>query len=550
MKKIFLFLILPLIILTACDDDDLNVDELLSYPPTIMSVTPKTSVKIGDFKIKIILADGPQSPLSNISLTLKNAAGTQLYTVSETLQGTIDSLVVPGSAFNAASLPLGDYSMTLNATDSKGNIVETISNFKIATQLYPANNDAMFIAGVFNGWGASEMELVADNTWEIKNVDLQGSPWKFKNTADWSDEDWGDSNCDKIVEISTNGGPNTECDYSGAVNIRFNDETLKYSVLPNITFKTALSGLYLLGNVNNYEGTDYKFQLVADNTWELSEVRLKPGSKFKFSESPYFSGLILGDPEFDGKAAEDTPYTVVPNTYADAFYKIVFNESNRKYQFTFVRYPYPPHLYLVGNATPADWNNGSMVAMFRDVANGFKFTYTGKLNSGELKIIGERGQWQPQYGKGANEGELAVNDGTGSDPGTIAIGSAGYYTITVDVNAKTYSVAPYNATGAPVYATIGVIGSATPGGWDNDTDMTQEVSDPHQWYIDGQALTVAPDADKIKFRADNAWTTNWGSNSFPFGKGTPGGADIPVSEAGNYLIRFCDLTGEYAIIKK
>ena len=155
--------------------------------------------------------------------------------------------------------------------------MEAVTNFKVANQLFPANNSNMFIAGAFNGWGAGVMELVADYTWEIKEIDLQGGPWKLKNTADWTDADWGDSNCDKTMEVTTGGGPNTECDYSGLVNVRFNDETLKYTVVPAVNYTTNLSGLYLLGTFNSFQGPEPKFTLVANNTWELAEFRFKAG---------------------------------------------------------------------------------------------------------------------------------------------------------------------------------------------------------------------------------------------------------------------------------
>src|SRR5690606_30586649 len=65
---------------------------------------------------------------------------------------------------------------------------------------------------------------------------------------------------------------------------------------------------------------------------------------------------------------------------------------------------------------------------------------------------------------------------------------------------------------------IGIIGSATPTGWDSDTDMP-EVS-PGVYEI---VMTLG--AGAVKFRADNSWTVNWGSNTFPTGVGTQDGND-------------------------
>ena len=52
----------------------------------------------------------------------------------------------------------------------------------------------------------------------------------------------------------------------------------------------------------------------------------------------------------------------------------------------------------------------------------------------------------------------------------------------------------------------------------------------------------------MKFRADNAWDVDWGSNTPISGTGTQGGSNIPVSVAGTYDIWFNDITGNYIFI--
>lgn len=86
-------------------------------------------------------------------------------------------------------------------------------------------------------------------------------------------------------------------------------------------------------------------------------------------------------------------------------------------------------------------------------------------------------------------------------------------------------------------SSVGIIGTATPGGWDADTDM-ERISDD-EWRLEITLTTGL-----AKFRADNDWTINWGSNEFPAGTGVQGGADIPVV-AGDYVVTFNSLTGEY-----
>ncbi|MEP6645852.1 MAG: hypothetical protein ABJC12_02085, partial [Saprospiraceae bacterium] len=60
--------------------------------------------------------------------------------------------------------------------------------------------------------------------------------------------------------------------------------------------------------------------------------------------------------------------------------------------------------------------------------------------------------------------------------------------------------------------TVGMIGPATPYGWDADTSMIQDAVDPDLWTLD--VLLTDRDA---KFRANDAWDINWGAVDFPIG---------------------------------
>lgn len=86
---------------------------------------------------------------------------------------------------------------------------------------------------------------------------------------------------------------------------------------------------------------------------------------------------------------------------------------------------------------------------------------------------------------------------------------------------------------------VGIIGAATPGGWDSDTEMTQDPDNPNLW-----TLFVTLTSDEMKFRANNAWTINWGSLDFPAGIGEQDGSNIRVRE-GEYTISFNSETGVY-----
>src|SRR5699024_5916632 len=102
----------------------------------------------------------------------------------------------------------------------------------------------------------------------------------------------------------------------------------------------------------------------------------------------------------------------------------------------------------------------------------------------------------------------------------IELQDAGYYKINVDLNALTYST---------LNTSWGLIGSATPNGWDSDMDMTYNP-EAKTWSI-----TTTLTADFIKFRANDAWDLSYGENNGDANL-EAGGEDIPVEEAGTYKI--------------
>ena len=111
---------------------------------------------------------------------------------------------------------------------------------------------------------------------------------------------------------------------------------------------------------------------------------------------------------------------------------------------------------------------------------------------------------------------ILTEDGEVNVPAT-----PGYYLLQVDTENLTYS--------ATQYTNWGLIGSATPTGWDSDNDMTY---DPATQTF---SITIDLTADEIKFRANDAWDWNYGDTGAD-GQLNPGGDNIAVPAAGNYTI--------------
>ena len=113
----------------------------------------------------------------------------------------------------------------------------------------------------------------------------------------------------------------------------------------------------------------------------------------------------------------------------------------------------------------------------------------------------------------------------------------------VNVDEMTYTWEAIDESAADVQTNIGIIGDSTPDGWDADTNMTQSEFNPHIWYIQGIELVDG----FAKFRANDAWDINWGSETPVSGQTTSGGPDIPVT-AGTYDVWFNTLDGRYIFI--
>ncbi|GGZ14525.1 hypothetical protein GCM10007049_03000 [Echinicola pacifica] len=134
--------------------------------------------------------------------------------------------------------------------------------------------------------------------------------------------------------------------------------------------------------------------------------------------------------------------------------------------------------------------------------------------SGEFKI-NEGPNWDVNYGDDGADGTME------SGGANIKATGVGTFLLTVNLNAKTYTM------GAPLY--WGIIGDATPGSWDASTPM--------EFNADENVLTLTTDlkVGALKFRANDAWDNNFGDSDLD-GVLEAGGDNIPVEEAGNYTI--------------
>ena len=160
------------------------------------------------------------------------------------------------------------------------------------------------------------------------------------------------------------------------------------------------------------------------------------------------------------------------------------------------------------------WDPGTAPAL---TSRNSDNNYEGYLNfteAGEFKITPER-DWDEDFGAGETEGSLAPSGQN------IAIADPGFYQVKVDLNELTISL---------LNTSWGIIGDATPGGWDADTDMTFNAEEG-AWEIQVDLVQ-----GEIKFRANDDWGLNFGDDGADAILEEDGG-NIAIPSDGNYIIK-------------
>lgn len=182
---------------------------------------------------------------------------------------------------------------------------------------------------------------------------------------------------------------------------------------------------------------------------------------------------------------------------------------------------YVPGAYQGWSPSTAD----SLVSLnSNNVYDGYIGFTPGNL---DFKITPKK-VWDVAYGD-AGGGKVSTSGGN------LSVPSAGLYKLHLNLNPDTLT---FTAT-KQIWA---VIGDATPGGWDKDTDMDYDASS--KTY----SVTVALIAGKqFKFRFNHAWDSNLGGTPTSL---TQNGANIDVAVGGTYKIVLNVNANTYTITKQ
>ena len=279
------------------------------------------------------------------------------------------------------------------------------------------------------------------------------------------------------------------------------------------------NGYYMLGEVNGNEWGPTKpvwMNKVSDGVYQLKVTTEKDKNYFKFYEGSKWDKTgnwdvinkgVMGCEKDGCEDASGTIYYTgdswgTPQTMVIAgkgTWIVTLDMNNLSYSVG------KPILYMAGDA------NGWKQIDVLNSNDGVHFTGYMYLNQNGFKFCSQPNWDGTNYGAGFD---------TAPDAGNIVIAEeAGFYQVDVDLSAKTNTLTPF---------TIGIIGNATPKGWDGDTNMKYNPEE-RCWELKDVTLSDG----EMKFRHTNDWNLNWGG---PLDALVHDGDNIAVA-AGTYDIK-------------
>jgi starch-binding outer membrane protein SusE/F len=365
-----------------------------------------------------------------------------------------------------------------------------------------------------SGW-MEDIDLQQDATdpekWSIQ-MPLEKGECKFRQDDAW-DVNWGAA--DFPTGTATTNGANVIIDNAANYLIEFHTGTGAYSFV-------NVSDLGLIGTATPFglaATTDLLQDLNNQNLYTRT-LQLQEGTcRFQFNTNPVTSWGASDFPA--GTATSGGSDIQIPKK---GQYQVTFDKSSGVYLFE--QKVDARSVRILGNADPMNGVTNGQLAY----AGPNQWTTTTLLVDGELRFQ-------------INDDADLTFGATGFPSGTAVLGgsaipvAAGEYRISFD--ATTYA---YSFTSVDKYVSIGIIGSSTVDGWNQDIDLSQDANDPSRWFTE-----ISLTDGEVKFRADNDWSANWGNVDFPIGQGIRSGQNIPVI-AGNYLVQFHSVTGQYSFI--
>lgn len=165
-----------------------------------------------------------------------------------------------------------------------------------------------------------------------------------------------------------------------------------------------------------------------------------------------------------------------------------------------------------------DWDNTLAQRMYKDLPGQQyeRYLYLPAVDQG-FKILPDSAKWDGDLGDDPDNPGMLIAE----EENNMTVPEPGFWLLKIDMADMTWEANK---------AEWGVIGSATPTGWDSDTDFVYDETE------DVLKVTLDLTAGEIKFRANDDWTLNYGDVDGDNVLDTENDNNISVPEAGNYTI--------------
>ncbi len=245
------------------------------------------------------------------------------------------------------------------------------------------------------------------------------------------------------------------------------------------------------------EGYELQLEYEFSGNQDFSDVRSIPIEIIEMDGAPV--GVVTTDAleslyeDFFGLSEAAQPvYTRVAAYAYDSATKVTVRIGGAAKFYSSVNYTLTPDpvfvLYTPGNSN--GWNQEASQQL--SSTNGKDFQGYAYLD-GEFKFTALPNWDGPNYGAGANAGELSTDGGAGN----LSVADAGLYWCKVNTAALTYSTA--------YITTYGVIGAFN--GWSSSVALT-----PNENFLVWTGTVTMTEGDEFKFRANDDWAISLGNS--------------------------------------
>ena len=223
---------------------EVTVRDLWQHAP--LGVMTSISVELAPHASMVLRITPGRSDCATQSVQFDQIADVQYGNPGPTLSATATSglpvqfevALGPATVDGSQTQPIGQSGIVYVVASQPGNAmwcaaVPVVGSFAVLG----GHQQAMYIGATFTGWAPDIAMQFEDDTWVAEEVSIPAGEheFKFANSQDWSQQDWGNAEgFSGTLVPTTGGGPNVSISVPETALYRFsfNDLTLEYSVQP------------------------------------------------------------------------------------------------------------------------------------------------------------------------------------------------------------------------------------------------------------------------------------------------------------------------------